>query len=1271
MNNEITQETTASSSTAVTEDLISEAVVIPVSPTPEECPVADEQREVLKINETSASRQAPEMPSAVVEDTKHVITIPKKRGRKPRFRNLHEPELLEKVVASTTTKKEIVESSISNNVDLRTMQDAAEYNIKVQPISGAEVISSRTAHIPIQRSEHQYFEKNALTKSAESEEYEAQIAPNVDAIKTTEYEEEKKSTTTEHQLLPLDVITTQQSDLEIEEEKKSKSNDVNSGLEIEVVDHQIVTDARSSHAELKEESKSLSTLLMNEITERDIDMIEKKDDSFSLTLNDNCQTIRPELDTNVIHQVDIETNMLLDILRQVQTNTEANELRVKNKTYTGAITEALSNEKVSSNEGKPASCNLWKKVDTDSTSSNSSSIRSETASPLTFKKVIRRCDRRNRRSEESTNKTLEETFAEITALSSKITLEVTASDLAEEKKDMVDAGEDVSKGNAEAAEEESLIGETKKEKEKILTTAAEENLIVSLEKPKSQEAKVAIGLSTSPVGNENNVTKFSNQKRDLSANRKQDVKNSVKKQSKKLKSNQEDVLLLTNEDSTSKSSKSSSSAPKRGRKPKNQSHSLTEQRTTASAINSGKRKGKKDAKVTSVEDIKKPNVYPESYEDSQKDVDVQNCGATADKMLDEKSAKRKRQKRLKKDFEAALIDDFNNKESLTLLLGLNESTYSVSSTKITKEPLHTETIRETISVSTVCNAATPDTEEDPDPLKDIEKFIEAGVNLLKKDYKIDEDSMDGCIPNKSVNKETVAGDVEKVFTESALQTVSKITQEYTEVTNVVNTFETPVDTPIATPSATPPPKSPINNDAFTTPDVEEIFGVRRSHRIKQITKAPKALVGRGLVRDRERFSIKDDVETKSHYTLDDHLTDLAEVEAKNAKFLKEMEERLSNFQVIKENEYKCERVISREARKMICDCFLTAEEEERGELGCGEDCLNRLLMIECGPDCNVKERCTNKRFQKFSCSPCRVFPTEKKGFGIMADIELLPGEFIMQYVGEVIDSEEFENRRLTYSRDKNRHYYFMALRSDAIIDATIKGNISRFINHSCDPNAETQKWTVNGELRIGFFSRKSIMPGEEITFDYQYQRYGREAQRCYCESANCRGWIGQEPTSDEGEQIDEESDEEEEEESSHLLVPDDDDEDDDSDTSIADPEEVQKKLEMAAAQAEAELGSITIEENEVKGNEKSNLDDIDKKEEKGDSGKASQTEIEIEDSKSKFKKLLSKMAEKVAAKQKQNKRQQKLERKRKTENATRELGSNKQRFLEDPDIEDE
>lgn len=135
----------------------------------------------------------------------------------------------------------------------------------------------------------------------------------------------------------------------------------------------------------------------------------------------------------------------------------------------------------------------------------------------------------------------------------------------------------------------------------------------------------------------------------------------------------------------------------------------------------------------------------------------------------------------------------------------------------------------------------------------------------------------------------------------------------------------------------------------------------------------------------------------------------------------------------------------------------------------------------------------------------------------------------MEYVGEVLDPDEFENRAEHYSKDKNIHYYFMSLRADAVIDATQKGNISRFINHSCEPNAETQKWTVNGELRIGFFSKRTIFAGEEITFDYQFQRYGKEAQKCYCESESCRGWLGEEPDDDDEDEDDEDEEEEEDE----------------------------------------------------------------------------------------------------------------------------------------------
>lgn len=60
----------------------------------------------------------------------------------------------------------------------------------------------------------------------------------------------------------------------------------------------------------------------------------------------------------------------------------------------------------------------------------------------------------------------------------------------------------------------------------------------------------------------------------------------------------------------------------------------------------------------------------------------------------------------------------------------------------------------------------------------------------------------------------------------------------------------------------------------------------------------------------------------------------------------EMEQRLRQFTHLKENLYLTERHQSKEAKRMLCDCFLTKEETERGEFGCGDDCLNRLLMIE-------------------------------------------------------------------------------------------------------------------------------------------------------------------------------------------------------------------------------------------------------------------------------------------------------------------------------------
>jgi len=60
----------------------------------------------------------------------------------------------------------------------------------------------------------------------------------------------------------------------------------------------------------------------------------------------------------------------------------------------------------------------------------------------------------------------------------------------------------------------------------------------------------------------------------------------------------------------------------------------------------------------------------------------------------------------------------------------------------------------------------------------------------------------------------------------------------------------------------------------------------------------------------------------------------------------------------------------------------------------------------------------------------------------------------------------------------------MKLNSTEVIDPTYKGNMARFINHSCDPNCETQKWNVLGEIAVGIFAIKDIREGEELSFNY-------------------------------------------------------------------------------------------------------------------------------------------------------------------------------------------
>jgi len=129
----------------------------------------------------------------------------------------------------------------------------------------------------------------------------------------------------------------------------------------------------------------------------------------------------------------------------------------------------------------------------------------------------------------------------------------------------------------------------------------------------------------------------------------------------------------------------------------------------------------------------------------------------------------------------------------------------------------------------------------------------------------------------------------------------------------------------------------------------------------------------------------------------------------------------------------------------------------------------------------------------------------KKAMEFKPKKHITHGQFMIKYVGEIIDTASCVQRMKSSGQ---RHFYFITLDASEGIDATFQGNIARYINHSCDPNCVTQKWTVKGENCVGIFAKEDIRTGSELTFDYKFVRLGAHKQQCLCGSDNCSGYLG-------------------------------------------------------------------------------------------------------------------------------------------------------------------
>lgn len=153
-----------------------------------------------------------------------------------------------------------------------------------------------------------------------------------------------------------------------------------------------------------------------------------------------------------------------------------------------------------------------------------------------------------------------------------------------------------------------------------------------------------------------------------------------------------------------------------------------------------------------------------------------------------------------------------------------------------------------------------------------------------------------------------------------------------------------------------------------------------------------------------------------------------------------------------------------------CDC----SPDQPNPCGFSSGCISRVLNYECGKNCPAGESCLNQKVRKRENAGITLRRTRNKGYGAFAKEEIMANTFVIEYIGELVDSKEIR-RRIAQKHERGGHdIYFLGMSNELFIDAEPAGNYSRFINHSCDPNCRVEKIDVDGNVRAAIYSNYDI-----------------------------------------------------------------------------------------------------------------------------------------------------------------------------------------------------
>lgn len=169
------------------------------------------------------------------------------------------------------------------------------------------------------------------------------------------------------------------------------------------------------------------------------------------------------------------------------------------------------------------------------------------------------------------------------------------------------------------------------------------------------------------------------------------------------------------------------------------------------------------------------------------------------------------------------------------------------------------------------------------------------------------------------------------------------------------------------------------------------------------------------------------------------------------------------------------------------------------------------IIYECGPSCKCPPSCHNRVSQLGLKFQLEVFKTESVGWGLRSRDFISSGSFICEYVGELLNDMQAEERS-----GCDEYLFNLGGDDEFTIDAGIYGNVGRFLNHSCSPNLYAQNVLYDHVDKrmphVMIFATTDIPPLQELTFDYNYEidsvydvNGDVKTKICCCGALDCRG----------------------------------------------------------------------------------------------------------------------------------------------------------------------